>query len=49
MIAWYVDDNKISHINAEVVTQIIEAIKQLFGKLMVVRGKKHVFLSMEIN
>ena len=47
-IVWYVDDNKISHVDAQVVTQIIELIEQHFGKMTVTRGKKHVFLGMEI-
>jgi len=34
-IVWYVNDNKILHINAQVATQIIELIEQHFGKMMV--------------
>jgi len=47
-IAWYVDDNKISHVSSEVVTSIIEAIEARFGKMTVVREKGHVFLGMDI-
>jgi len=48
-IAWYVDDNKISHVNPTVVTQIIEAIEQHFGKMTIVRGTKHIFLGIDID
>jgi len=50
-IVWYVDDNKISHVSEKVVTNIVEgneAIEAKFGKMMVVRGKKHIFLGMDI-
>ncbi len=48
-IAWYVDDNKISHVNPDVVTMIIEKIEERFGKMTVTRGKEHVFLGMNIK
>jgi hypothetical protein len=48
-IAWYVDDNKISHVDPAVVTRIIEKIESRFGKMTVVRGKEHVFLGMNIR
>jgi len=47
-IAWYVDDNKISHISKKVVSNVIKAIEAKFGKMTVVRGKKHVFLGIDI-
>jgi len=47
-IAWYVDDNKIYHASEKVVTDIIKASEVRFGKMMVVRGKKHIFLGMDI-
>jgi hypothetical protein len=31
-VAWYVDDKKISHINPDVVTMVIEKIEEQFGK-----------------
>ena len=34
-IAWYVDDNKISHVNKDVVTSAIEEIEKNFGKMTV--------------
>lgn len=48
-IAWYVDDNKISHVNPDVVTKVIGKIKERFGKMTVTRGKEHVFLGMSIR
>jgi hypothetical protein len=42
-VAWYVDDNKISHINPAVVTSVIERIEAQFGKMTVMRGREHVF------
>jgi hypothetical protein len=48
-IAWYVDDNKISHEDSEVVSHVIEKIEARFGKMTVTRGKDHVFLGMDIS
>jgi hypothetical protein len=48
-IAWYVDDNKISHVDPAVVTTIIDTIESRFGKMTVTRGKQHVFLGMHIT
>jgi len=42
-VSWHVNDNKISHIDASVVTQIMEAIEKHFGKMTVVHGNKHIF------
>jgi len=42
-IAWYVDDNKISHVDGTVVTEIIEKIEAKFGKMTVTRGKHTCF------
>jgi hypothetical protein len=47
-IAWYVDDNTISHKDPAVVTRMIEEIKNTFGKMTVTRGREHVFLGMHI-
>jgi len=40
-VAWHVDDMKISHVDANTVTQVIEWIEEKFGKMTVVCGKKH--------
>ena len=48
-IVWYVDDNKISHVNSQVVDQIIIEIEKKFRKMTVKRGKEHVFVGMNIS
>jgi hypothetical protein len=48
-VCWYVDDNKISHKDPKVVSDIIEKIESKFGKMHVTRGKKHTFLGMDIS
>lgn len=48
-ICWYVDNTKISHEDPSVVSNIIEIIEGYFGKMTVTRGKKHVFLGMDIE
>jgi hypothetical protein len=48
-IAWYVDDNKNSHVNPDVVTMIIGKIEERFDTMTVTRGKEHVFLGMNIK
>ena len=48
-IVWYVDDNKISHEDPTVVTEILEAIKGHFGDLVISRGNEHEFLGMKIT
>ena len=47
-IAWYVDDMKISHVDPNVVTDVIGQIEDRFGKMTVTRGKEHTFLGMKI-
>lgn len=48
-IAWYVDDNKISHKDTKVVDEVIAAIEKKHGKMTVKRGKKHVFVGIGIE
>ena len=47
-IAWYVDDNKISHDNPSIVTDVLNMIEKNFGKLSVTRGKVHEYLGMKL-
>ena len=47
-IVWYVDDNKISHIDPTVVSDVIKQIEDRFGKMTVTRGSEHEFLGMRI-
>ena len=48
-IVWYVDDNKVSHEDPEVVTKIIDLTKTHFGDLTVTRGNEHRYLGMNIT
>jgi hypothetical protein len=48
-IVWYVDDNKISHVDKDVVTDILEKLKGHFGNITISRGKKHNFLGTDIE
>jgi hypothetical protein len=47
-IVWYVDDNKISHVNPKVIDRIIKQIESKFGKMSKTRGNCHEFLGMNI-
>ena len=42
-ILWHVDDNKILHVDSNVVTEIIDMIEDRFGKMTVTRGDRHTF------
>jgi hypothetical protein len=48
-IAWYAGDNKISHADDNVVTNIIKTIKGQIRKMTVTRGKDHIFWEMDIS
>ena len=48
-IVWYVDDNKLSHEDPNVVTEVLEEIKKHFGDITISRGKNHDFLGMNIT
>ncbi len=48
-IVWYVDDNKISHIDPTVIDKVIGKIKRKFGKMSKSRGNKHDLLVMDIR
>ena len=48
-IGWFVDDTKISHVKASVVTKIINVLETRFGKMKVTRGNSHTFLGMNIK
>ena len=46
---WYVDDNKVSHMEAKLVEYLINDFKNHFRELAVNEGKKHIFLDMIKN
>ena len=48
-MVWNVDDNKLSYIDKEMVTNIIHLMNKYFGDLVVYRGNKHNFLEMNIT
>ena len=51
-ILWHVDDLRISHVDSNVVTDIIAEINQEFGKeapITVKRGKVHDYLGMTLD
>jgi len=47
-VAWYVDDNKLLHVQPEVVTQVLEVIMGHLGELEISRGDEHNSLGMKI-
>ena len=48
-IVWYVDDNTLSHVDTNVVTDIIEEIRKHFGYLVIIIFDTHYFLGMTIK
>ena len=48
-IVLYVDNNKISHRDPEVVSEVLDAIPGHFGDLLISRGRKRGFLGMNIE
>ena len=43
-IVWYVDDNKVSHVDEKVVNTVIKKIESKFGKMKKIHGTNHEFL-----
>ena len=48
-ILWYVDDKKLSHVDPNVVTDILEQIRNHFVDMVISRGDTHDFLGMTIK
>ena len=48
-VAFYVDDNKISHKDPKVVTRVIEQLSEHFGDLKIQRGNKFDLLGMDVE
>ena len=48
-IVWYVGDNKLSHVDPNMVTDILKEIKKHFGYLVIRRGDTCDFLVMYIK
>ena len=47
-IIFYVDNNKISDVDKDLVTEVLKLLKSHFGDLTITRGKKHNFLGMDL-
>ena len=48
-ITWYADDNKLLHVNSDVVTKDMNNIAENFGELVISRGNKHDLLEIHIK
>ena len=48
-IAWYVDDNKASHVDPKVVDKLLEKINSFFGEITITRGNEHRFLGIDLT
>ena len=48
-MCWHVDDNKMTHVDPSVASDIIKKLESKFGKMTVARGKKHDFLGMMLT
>ena len=51
-VCWHIDDLKISHMNKQVVTKLIQQLNRLYGKedkLTVSQGKFHHYLEMYLD
>ena len=48
-VVWYVNENKLSHVDPNLVTDILEEIKKHFGDLVISRGDIYDLLFMNIK
>ena len=48
-IVWFVDDCKVSHVDPEAVTKVVNKLKKHFGELKTTRGKTHTFLGINFT
>jgi hypothetical protein len=48
-ICWFVDDLKVSHEQCSVVDNIIAAIEEKYGNIVVTHGNKHKYVGMDIE
>ena len=46
---WYVDNNKLSHLDPNGVTKQLEEIKKHFSGLVIIRGDEREFLGLKIK
>ena len=48
-IAWWVDDNCLTHLSDKVLDRVIKRIERKFGKMTVTHGDSHNFLGMKLR
>ena len=48
-ISWHIDNNKISHVDENVVSQVISDIEEKLGKMSVMSGNEQVCFGMNIK
>jgi hypothetical protein len=48
-VLWYVDDLKMSHMEYDEVTSIIDWLKGIYGDMKVYCGKAHDYLGMTLD
>ena len=48
-VAWYLDDNKASHVDSRVIDELLDIIKTHVGEINITIGKKHTFLGMSLR
>ena len=48
-LAWYVDDNLLSHVDPKVIDEVLSVIESYFPELVVERGTKLNYLGMELD
>ena len=48
-VCWYVDDNKVSHVDENVIDMMVDEIEANFGELSRSKGNKYTFLGMDIE
>ena len=48
-IVWYINEKNLSHVDPNIVTEILEEIKNHFGELEISKGDNHGFLVTKIK
>ena len=48
-VAWYIDNNKASHVDSRFIDDLLDTIKTHFGEIKITKGKKNTFLVMNIQ
>ena len=48
-VYWYVNDNKVSHVDDNVIDMVVDKIEAKFGELTRNKGSKQTFLGMDIE